>query len=67
MRLSIWSVSVFALSVSGWVMEQFGRVPAAGDSFTFENLAVQVTKVENHRIEEIQVTQQKPVDPSDNE
>ena len=55
------------VSVSGWVMEQFGRVPAAGDSFTFENLAVQVTKVENHRIEEIQVTQQKPVDPSDNE
>ena len=54
------------VSVSGWVMEQFGRVPAAGDSFTFENLAVQVTKVENHRIEEIQVTQQKPVDPSDN-
>ena len=55
------------VSVSGWVMEQFGRVPAAGDSFTFENLAVQVTKVENHRIEEIQVTQQKPVEPSDNE
>ena len=55
------------VSVSGWVMEQFGRVPAAGDSFTFGNLAVQVTKVENHRIEEIQVTQQKPVDPSDNE
>ena len=55
------------VSVSGWVMEQFGRVPAAGDSFTFENLAVQVTKVENHRIEEIQVTQQKPEEPSDNE
>ena len=54
------------VSVSGWVMEQFGRVPAAGDSFTFENLAVQVTKVENHRIEEIQVTQQKPEEPSDN-
>ena len=55
------------VSVSGWVMEQFGRVPAAGDSFTFGNLAVQVTKVENHRIEEILVTQKKPVEPSDNE
>ena len=54
------------VSVSGWVMEQFGRVPAAGDSFTFENLAVQVTKVENHRIEEILVTQKKPEEPSDN-
>ena len=55
------------VSVSGWVMEQFGRVPAAGDSFTFGNLAVQVTKVENHRIEEILVTQKKPEEPSDNE
>ena len=54
------------VSVSGWVMEQFGRVPAAGDSFTFGNLAVQVTKVENHRIEEILVTQKKPEEPSDN-
>ena len=54
------------VSVSGWVMEQFGRVPAAGDSFTFANLAVQVTKVENHRIEEILVTQKKPEEPSDN-
>ena len=48
------------VSVSGWVMEQFGRVPAAGDSFTFDDLSVQVTKVENHRIEEIRVTQQTP-------
>ena len=55
------------VSVSGWVMEQFGRVPEAGDSFTFDNLAVRVTRVENHRIEEIQVTQQKPEEPSDNE
>ncbi len=55
------------VSVSGWVMEQFGRVPEAGDSFTFDDLAVRVTRVENHRIEEIQVTQQKPEEPSDNE
>ena len=48
------------VSVSGWVMEQFGRVPEAGDSFTFDDLAVRVTRVENHRIEEIQVTRQTP-------
>ena len=53
------------VSVSGWVMEQFGRVPAAGDSFTFENLAVQVTRVENHRIEEIQVTKHDTTETSD--
>mgnify|MGYP004512266483 CR=1 FL=1 len=46
------------VSVSGWVMEQFGRVPDAGDSFVFDDLAVQVTRVENHRIEEIRVTRQ---------
>ena len=53
------------VSVSGWVMEQFGRVPEAGDSFTFDDLAVRVTKVENHRIEEIQVTRQTPEEPAD--
>ena len=55
------------VSVSGWVMEQFGRVPEAGDSFIFDDLAVRVTKVENHRIEEIQVTRQTPEKPTDTE
>ena len=50
-------------SVSGWVMEQFGRVPEAGDSFVFENLTVRVTRVENHRIEEIQVTREESAEP----
>ena len=48
------------VSVSGWVMEQFGRVPEAGDSFACGNLRVQVTRVENHRIEEIHVVQETP-------
>ena len=51
------------VSVSGWVMEQFGRVPESGDSFVFENLTVRVTRVENHRIEEIQVTREEPAEP----
>ncbi len=53
------------VSVSGWVMEQFGRVPTAGDSFTFDDLSVQVTRVENHRIEEIQVTKRDTSEASD--
>ena len=48
------------VSVSGWVMEQFGRVPEAGDSFTLDGLRVQVTRVENHRIEEIRVERETP-------
>ena len=51
------------VSVSGWVMEQFGRVPEAGDSFVFESLTVRVTRVENHRIEEIQVTREESAEP----
>ena len=48
------------VSVSGWVMEQFGRVPEAGDSFTLDGLRVEVTRVENHRIEEIHVERETP-------
>ena len=48
------------VSVSGWVMEQFGRVPEAGDSFACGDLRVQVTRVENHRIEEIHVERETP-------
>lgn len=44
------------VSVSGWVMEQCGQVPEVGDSFTFANLQVTVTGVDNHRIEQIRVT-----------
>ena len=51
------------VSVSGWVMEQFGRVPEAGDSFVFESLTVRVTRVENHRIEEILVTREESAEP----
>ena len=51
------------VSVRGWVMEQFGRVPEAGDSFVFESLTVRVTRVENHRIEEIQVTREESAEP----
>ena len=49
-------------SVSGWVMEQFGRVPESGERISAGPLDVLVTKVDNHRIEEIQVTQQLPVE-----
>lgn len=49
------------VSVSGWVMEQFGQVPEVGDSFSFANLHVTVTRVDNHRIEQVQVSQQAGV------
>lgn len=44
-----------AATVSGWVMEQVGRVPEVGDHFQAEGLDVSVTKVEHRRVLEIQV------------
>ena len=44
-----------AATVSGWVMEQVGRVPEVGDHFQAEGLDVTVTKVEHRRVLEIQV------------
>ena len=52
------------VSVSGWVMEQFGRVPEVGDSFICGDLQVEVMRVENHRIEEIRVVQ-RAAEPSE--
>ena len=44
-----------AATVSGWVLEQGGQVPQAGDHFTAEGLDVTVTRVEHRRVLEIQV------------
>ena len=52
-----------AATVSGWVMEQVGRVPEVGDHFQAEGLDVTVTKVEHRRVLEIQVrTLEEPED-----
>ena len=44
-----------AATVSGWVMEQVGRVPEVGDHFQAEGLDVTVTEVEHRRVLEIRV------------
>ena len=44
-----------ASSVSGWVMEEVGRVPEEGDHFVCENLDVTVTRVDHRRVLEIRV------------
>ena len=44
-----------ATNVGGWVMEQMGCIPAAGDSFTYESLKIEVARMEKHRIEEVRV------------
>ena len=44
-----------ASSVSGWVMEEIGRVPDVGDRFQADGLDVCVTRVEHRRVLEIRV------------
>ena len=44
-----------SVSVGGWVLEQLGKIAEVGDEFTYENLLVKVTKVEQHRIIEVNV------------
>ena len=55
------------VSVSGWVMECCGGVPEGGDRFTYGDLDVLVTKVDNHRIEELCVTWQPHADEKEND
>ena len=43
------------LSVGGWVMERFGRVPEVGDRFSQDGWEIQVTQAERHRVAEIQL------------
>ena len=51
-----------AATVSGWVLEQVGRVPEPGDHFQAEGLDVTVTKVEHRRVLEIRVQVLEPQD-----
>ena len=44
-----------ANSISGWVLEQLGRIPQEGDQFQADGLAVTVTKMDHRRIMEIRV------------
>ena len=46
------------VSVSGWVMEELGRIPVEGDRFTDGRLHVTVTKTDGRRVMEIRVVQE---------
>jgi len=40
-------------TVSGWVIEKFGRIPNEGESFTYGNLIIKVSKTSHRRVQEI--------------
>lgn len=47
------------ISLGGWVMEQLGKVPEAGDSFEFDCLSVSVVETDGQRVTFIDV-EKKP-------
>ncbi len=44
-----------SVTVSGWVLDQLGKIPDVGDSFDYENLHVTVTETDNQRVVAINV------------
>lgn len=43
-------------TVAGFVLSQLGHIPTPGEQFTYNGLAIRVTKVEGRKIEEVTVT-----------
>ncbi len=39
-----------SVSLGGWIMEQLDKIPEAGDSFEYLNIAVTVTETDSHRV-----------------
>ena len=53
-------------SVSGWVIEEFGRLPEQGDGFMYGPHAVTITKTDFRRVTEIKIEKgAEPEDPED--
>lgn len=49
-----------SVSLGGWIMEQLGRIPKQGDYYTYRNLYITVTKLDDHRIESAQIKVLEP-------
>ncbi len=43
-------------TVGGWTIEMFGRLPEVGESYDYENLNIQVTKIDETRVLEVIIT-----------
>lgn len=53
-RFSIRATDIDSASISGWVLDQLGRLPVEGDHFVYENLDVTVTQLD-HRLSLIHI------------
>ena len=53
------------VTVNGWVLEELGRFPKAGDSFECDNLVVTVEKAEKRRATEVRVVRKPEAEPAE--
>ena len=53
------------VTVNGWVREELGRFPKAGDSFECDNLIVTVEKAEKRRATEVRVVRKPEEEPAE--
>ncbi len=51
-----------SVSLGGWIMEQVGKIPETGDSFSFENIDVEVTETDSHRVTYAKVVRRPEAD-----
>ena len=58
-----------SISLGGWVMEQLGKIPEAGDFFEYENLSIKVFETDGQRVTFIDVikTAEDEEEPSEEE
>lgn len=54
-------------TVSGWVTMQLGQFPEVGLEFDFEDLHVEVTKVDDKLVEEVKITRKDSDEPGEEE
>ncbi len=51
-----------SITVGGWVTEQMGKIPVAGEKMEFENLSITVTKATVKRVVEVRVKVNEPAE-----
>ena len=51
-----------SVTLSGWIMEQLGRIPKPGDSFCFDGLRFTVVSVDSRRVTEVDVKKLPPLE-----
>ncbi|WP_343208213.1 hemolysin family protein [Anaerolentibacter hominis] len=45
-----------SVTVNGWLMEAFGRIPGEGETLTVDNLTITVLKADTRKISEVRIT-----------